>query len=95
VLARATRSSHLHALNERHDVSQRHRAPQPAVWVTAHGPRPFVVMGVGRQTAREVDASAIEELTAGRYGNEHRRVAVLGDADRRDSLRWFSRHVLP
>jgi hypothetical protein len=52
-------------------------------------------MRVCWQTASEVDAPAIEELTIGREGNEHCRVAVLGDANRRGSLRWFSPHVLP
>jgi hypothetical protein len=51
-------------------------------------------MRVRRQTAiGQVDAPAIEELAAGRDGDEHRRVAVLGDADDRGSLRSASRHA--
>jgi hypothetical protein len=42
-----------------------------------------VVIRVCRQTAGEIDASAIEELAAGRDGDEHRRVTVLGNADGR------------
>src|SRR5262245_54824802 len=49
-------------------------------------------MRVRRQSGLgQVDAPAIEELAAGRDGDEHRRVAVLDDADG-SSLRWFSRH---
>jgi hypothetical protein len=51
-------------------------------------------MRVRRQTAiGEVDAPAIEELTAGRDSDEHRRVTVLGDADGCGSLRSVSRHL--
>jgi hypothetical protein len=39
-----------------------------------------VVVRVRRQTASKVDAPAIQELTAGRHGDEHGRVSVLGDA---------------
>jgi hypothetical protein len=51
-------------------------------------------MRMRRQTAiGEVDAPAIEELAAWRDSDEHRRVTVLGDADRRGSLLVSSRHV--
>jgi hypothetical protein len=51
-------------------------------------------MRVRRQTALgQLDAPAIEEFAAGRDGDEHRRVTVLGDADGRGSLRSSSRHV--
>jgi hypothetical protein len=50
---------------------------------------------VRRQTAGEVDAPAIEELTAGRDSDEHRRVPVLGDADGRPMLHAHFRHVFP
>jgi hypothetical protein len=44
---------------------------------------------MGRQSALgEVDAPAIEKLAVGR------RITVLSDADRRGSLRSFSRHDL-
>jgi hypothetical protein len=49
-------------------------------------------MRVRRQTASgQVDAPPIEQLAAGRDGDEHRRVAVLGDTD--GGGRGFSRHV--
>jgi rhodanese-related sulfurtransferase/DNA-binding transcriptional ArsR family regulator len=44
-----------------------------------------VVVRVRRQAGRQVDAPAIEELAAGRDRDEHRRVAVLDDADGRGS----------
>jgi hypothetical protein len=47
-----------------------------------------------RQTVGEVDAPAIEELTAGGDGDEHRRVTVLGHAHGRYLLRSRVRHVL-
>jgi hypothetical protein len=51
-------------------------------------------MRVRRQTAiGELDAPAIEEFAAGRDGDEHRRITVLGDADGCGSLRSSSRHV--
>jgi hypothetical protein len=51
-------------------------------------------MRVRRQTAvEELDAPAIEELAVWRDRDEHRRAAVLGDADGRGSLRSSSRHV--
>jgi len=51
-------------------------------------------MRVRRQIAiGEVDAPAIEELAAGRDSDQHCRVAVLRDADRRGSLRSSSRHA--
>src|SRR6516164_9189348 len=51
-------------------------------------------MRVRRQTAvGEIDAPAIEGLAAGRGRDEHRRATVLGDPDRRGSLRLPSRHV--
>jgi hypothetical protein len=50
---------------------------------------------MGRQSALgEVDAPAIEKLAVGRESDEHRRITVLSDADRRGSLRSFSRHDL-
>ena len=36
--------------------------------------------------AGEIDASSIEQLPAGCHGDQHGRVAVLGGADRRDSM---------
>jgi hypothetical protein len=52
-----------------------------------------VVMGMGRQTASgEIDAPAIEQLAAGRDGDQHRRVTMLGNAHHRGSLRLSSRH---
>ena len=93
-LARAARGGRAHALDERHRVGERKRPRPRDVEVTAHRPRPFVVMRVRRQTEiGEVDAPAIEELTAGRDSDEHRRVTVLGDADGCGSLRSVSRHV--
>ena len=54
------------------------------------------MMRVRRQPAiREVDVPAIEELAAGRDGDEHRRVGVLGDADGRGSLCSSARHDWP
>jgi hypothetical protein len=53
-----------------------------------------VVVRVRRQTACEVDASAIEELTTGSDSDEHRRVTVLGDADGRRMLHSRFRHSL-
>jgi hypothetical protein len=51
-------------------------------------------MRVRRQTGiGEVDATAIEKLTARRNSDEHRRVPMLDDADGRGSLRSSSRHV--
>jgi hypothetical protein len=47
-----------------------------------------VVIRVRRQAGREVDATAIEELTARGQRDQHRRVAVLRDADNRPPL-WF------
>jgi hypothetical protein len=47
-----------------------------------------------RQTAGEVDPPPIEELTATRDSDEHRRVAVLGDADGRRMLHLRFRHLL-
>jgi hypothetical protein len=53
------------------------------------------MMRVRRQiTVGEVDAPAIEELAGGRDRDEHRRVAVLGDADGCGSLRWSSLHLV-
>ena len=52
------------------------------------------MMRVRRQTAvGQVDAPAIEEFAVPRDGDEHRRVAVFGDADGRGSLGVRSRHV--
>jgi hypothetical protein len=53
-----------------------------------------MVIGVRRQTAGEVDAAAIQQLTAGRDSDEHRRVTVLGDADGCRLLHSRFRHVL-
>jgi hypothetical protein len=51
-------------------------------------------MRVRRQTAfGKVDPPPIEKLTARRNSDEHRRVAVLGDANARGWLRSSSRHV--
>ena len=53
-----------------------------------------MVMRMRRQTTLgEVDAPAIEKLAAGSDSDEHRRLPLLGDADRRDSLRLLLRHV--
>ena len=94
-LPRAARGGRAHALDERHRVGERKRPRSRGVQVTAHRPRPFVVMRVRRQTALgEVDAPAIEQLAAGRDRDEHRRVTVLDDADAGGSLRSSSRHVL-
>jgi hypothetical protein len=49
-------------------------------------------MRMRRQTASEVDAPAVKEL-AGGHSDEYRRITVLSNADRRDSLRSFSRQV--
>jgi hypothetical protein len=46
------------------------------------------MMRVRRQTVGEIDAPAIEELTAGRDSDEHGRVTVLGDADDCCMLHW-------
>jgi hypothetical protein len=40
-----------------------------------------MVIGVRRQTLREVDAPAIKKLAAGRDRDEFRRIAVFGDAN--------------
>ena len=42
----------------------------------------------------EFDAPAIEKLAAGRDGDEHRGVTVLGDADGRSSRRSSSHYAL-
>jgi hypothetical protein len=53
-----------------------------------------MMMRVCRQAAiGELDAPAVEELAAGRDSYEHRRVAVLSDADYRGPLRSSSRHA--
>jgi hypothetical protein len=50
-----------------------------------------MVMRMRRQTAfGEIDAPAVEELAAARNRHEHRRIAVLGDAHARGSLRSSS-----
>ena len=41
-----------------------------------------MVVGVRRQTVREIDASAVKKRAAGRERDQHRRVSVLGDTDR-------------
>jgi peptidoglycan-N-acetylglucosamine deacetylase len=82
-----------YALDERHGVCEREPPRSRGVQVAAHRPRAFVVMRVCRQTAiGEVDAPAIQELAAGREGDDHHRVAVLGDADGRGSLYSPLRH---
>jgi hypothetical protein len=53
-----------------------------------------MVMRVRGQTAGEVDAPAIEELTAGRDSDEHRRVTVLCHADGRRTLHSRFHQVL-
>jgi hypothetical protein len=79
-------------LDERHGISKRKRPRPWGVQVAAHGPRPFVVMRVGRHPAiGELDTPPIEELAAERDSHEHCRVGVLGDADGRSSLRCSSR----
>jgi len=93
-LARAAGGGVVHALDECHGVGERNRARPRAVQVTAHRPRPLVVIGVRRQTAGEVDAPAIEEVTVRRHGDEHRRVAVLGNADGRWMLNSCFGHLL-
>ena len=80
-LACAVRGRFAHALDERDRIGQRN-LPRPwAVDVAADRPRSFVVIRVRRQSVREIDAPAVEELTVGRDRDEDRRVAVLGDAD--------------
>ena len=48
---------------------------------------------VRRQTVGEIDAPAIEELTAGCDSDEHGRVTVLGDANDCCMLHWRFHHV--
>lgn len=79
---------------ERHGVGERNLPRPRAVKVTAHRPRPFVVIRVRRQTAGEVDAPAIEEVTVRRHSDEHRRVAMFGDPDGRWMLHSRFRHPL-
>jgi hypothetical protein len=53
------------------------------------------MMRVRRQAGfGEVDAPAVNELAVGPHSDEHRRVAVLDDADGRGSPRSSVRHVL-
>ena len=53
-----------------------------------------MVVGVcGQGAVGEIDAAPIEELAAGRKRDEHRRVAVFGDAHGGRSLRSSARHV--
>jgi hypothetical protein len=53
-----------------------------------------MMMRVSRQAAvGELDVPAIEEPAAWRESDEHRRVGVLGNADRRGSLRSSCRHI--
>jgi hypothetical protein len=54
-----------------------------------------MVIRVCRQTGREVDAPAIEELTNGCQCDQHGRVAVLRDSDHRASLRSCHATTLP
>lgn len=69
------------------------KSPRPwTVHVTSDRPRPFVVIRVRRKTVSEIDAPAIENVAAGGDRDEHRRIAMLGDADGRGSLRSCSRH---
>jgi hypothetical protein len=86
-LARAAGGGCPHALDERHSVGERNRSRSRGVEVTAHRPRPFVVMRVRRRTAfGELDVPAIEELTAWRDSHQHSRVSLFGDADSCGSL---------
>jgi hypothetical protein len=92
--AAASASRAAPALDERHRFRERESARTWCVQVAAHGPRPFVVMRVGRQTAiGQVDAAPIEQCAAPLDRDEHRRVTVLGDADDRGSLHGPSRHL--
>jgi hypothetical protein len=82
--ARTARGGLAHAFDECQGVSKCNRPCPWAIEVTTHRPRALVMMGVGRQTGLgQVVASTIEELASGRDGDEHRRVAVLGDPDGR------------
>lgn len=91
-LAGTARGGLAHALDECHRVGQRNRPRPWTVHVTSDRPRPFVVIRVRRKTVSEIDAPAIENVAAGGDRDEHRRIAVLGDADGRGSLRSCSRH---
>jgi hypothetical protein len=42
----------------------------------------------------EFDVPAVEDLSAGRDGDEHRGVSVLHDADGRGPGRAWSRHIV-
>ena len=79
--ARTLRGRLAHALDERNCIGQ-WNFPRPwAVDVAADRPGSFVVIGVRRQSVREIDAAAVEELAVGCDSDEDGRVAVLGDAD--------------
>ena len=78
-------------------VPPRRPAKSPRPWivhVASDRPRPFVVIRVRRKTVSEIDAPAIENVAAGGDRDEHRRIAMLGDADGRGSLRSCSRHAV-
>ena len=53
-----------------------------------------MMIRVRRQTAGQVNASAIEQLAAKRDSNEYRRVTVLDDADGHLTLQSCFCHVL-
>ncbi len=53
-----------------------------------------MVVRMRRQSLGEIDAAAVDELTAARESNEHSRVAVLCDTDDRFLLALPLRHVL-
>src|SRR5262249_53074663 len=75
---------------------ERNRTRPGRIQVTTHRPRPFVVMGVGRQTALgELDAPAIKEFAAGPDSDKHRRITVLDHADGRGALRSSFRQAFP
>jgi len=50
------------------------------------------MIGMCRQVVREVNPAAIQEIAVRRDSDKHRRVTVLGDTDRRPSLRVCSYH---
>ena len=81
-LARAGHGGGAHVLDQLHHFGERHHPRAGRAQVTAHRPRAFVVMGVRRHAAfGQFDLPAIEQLAPGRDRHQHRRVAVLGDAD--------------
>lgn len=91
----AARRGFPYALDERYCLHERYRTRPRAIHVPTNGPRAFVVIWMRGQAAREVDTTAIEELTARRQGNQHRRVAVLGDTDCSAVTRSFGQGSAP